>query len=205
MPFSAALLSLPASFSAATRKVFQVCHANTHIIHTIHANIFADFIGRNTRIFCLSRFFVTRLQCTLYRLYIATIDLVVFLFAIIAVTVAESFSISGVVYGVLASAFVALNAIYTSRTLKSCEYVQNNVWRLALFNNANGAILFLPLILFTGELPAVYFFPLLYDPYFWFVMVISGMPLLSSRRFSSPLAFTFVFVTHSYSISRSSS
>ena len=87
---------------------------------------------------------------------------------------AESFSFSGVVYGLLASAFVALNSIYTSRTLKSCEYVQNNVWRLALFNNANGVLLFLPLILLTGELPAVYFFPLLFDVYFWFVMVISG-------------------------------
>ena len=104
---------------------------------------------------------------------------------------AGSFSFSGVVYGVLASAFVALNSIYTSRTLKSCEHVQNNVWRLALFNNANGVLLFLPLILLNGELPAVYFFPLLFDAYFWFVMVVSG------ARTAAASSDSYTSLTHS--------
>ena len=45
----------------------------------------------------------------------------------------------GAFCGVASSVFVALNAIYTTRCLPC---VDNNVWRLCLYNNFNACILF---------------------------------------------------------------
>lgn len=78
----------------------------------------------------------------------------------------------GVVYGVCASASVALNAIYTKKIL---PLVDNNIWRLAMYNNVNATILFLPLMLVFGEFVEVIHFPLLYSPHFWLLMTISGV------------------------------
>ncbi|CAD6185341.1 unnamed protein product [Caenorhabditis auriculariae] len=83
-----------------------------------------------------------------------------------------SLSISGVVYGVLASLCVALNAIYTKRVLPS---VGDNLWRLTMYNNLNALFLFLPLMLFSGEFGEVIYFPKLFDIVFWTVMTISGV------------------------------
>ena len=51
----------------------------------------------------------------------------------------------GVIYGVLASLCVALNAIYTKRSLGA---VGDSIWRLTMYNNLNAVFLFLPLMLF---------------------------------------------------------
>ncbi|KAL3851689.1 hypothetical protein ACJMK2_015416 [Sinanodonta woodiana] len=79
---------------------------------------------------------------------------------------------SGVVYGVLASASVALYAIYMKKVL---SIVDDNVWKLTLYNNINASFLFLPLILFSGEAITVYNFPLLFSSHFWFLMTMSGI------------------------------
>lgn len=78
----------------------------------------------------------------------------------------------GVLFGVCASASVALNAIYTKKIL---PIVDNNIWRLALYNNVNATFLFLPLMLLFGEVSEVFNFPLLYNPRFWFLMSLSGV------------------------------
>lgn len=83
-----------------------------------------------------------------------------------------SLSIHGVIYGVLASVFVALNAIYTKKVL---PFVEENVWRLTIYNNVNGCILFLPMMLVTGEFSAVVNFTKIFDVTFWSVMVVSGI------------------------------
>ena len=83
-----------------------------------------------------------------------------------------SLTISGVVYGILASLFVALNAIYTKKSLKS---VDDNIWKLALYNNFNASIIFLPFMFIFGEHGEVFNFPKLFDSYFWFAMTISGI------------------------------
>ena len=57
-------------------------------------------------------------------------------------------SISGVIFGVLASLFVSLNAIYTKKVLPE---VDNNIWLLTFYNNINASILFIPVILISGE------------------------------------------------------
>lgn len=81
-------------------------------------------------------------------------------------------SILGVIYGVVASACVALNAIFTKKVL---PLVDNNVWRLTLYNNINASILFIPLMILFGEVQEVFRFPLLSSVSFWNWMVISGI------------------------------
>lgn len=83
-----------------------------------------------------------------------------------------SLSLLGVVYGVLASACVALNAIYTKKVL---PLVDNNVWRLTYYNNINACILFLPLMVVFGEMGEVMSFSKLDSASFWNMMVISGI------------------------------
>ena len=80
-------------------------------------------------------------------------------------------TISGVFYGVAASFFVAINAIYTKKSLNS---VENNIWRLTLYNNVNACVIFIPFILVFGEVSEVYNFPKLFDLNFWIAMSISG-------------------------------
>lgn len=77
----------------------------------------------------------------------------------------------GVVYGVSASACVALNAIYTKKVLPK---VDNNVWKLTLYNNVNATVLFIPLMLLFQEISTVWSFPLLGSKKFWMVMTITG-------------------------------
>lgn len=83
-----------------------------------------------------------------------------------------SLSIVGVIYGISASLCVALNAIYTKKVLPC---VDENIWRLSIYNNVNGCFLFLPLMLFSGEFQTVYAFTKLFDINFWLIMIISGI------------------------------
>lgn len=75
-------------------------------------------------------------------------------------------------FGVCASASVALNAIYTKKVL---PLVDNNIWRLTMYNNVNACLLFLPLMLLFGEFGEVYHFPLLFSAHFWALMSLSGI------------------------------
>ncbi|WAR18911.1 FUCT1-like protein [Mya arenaria] len=81
-------------------------------------------------------------------------------------------SMLGVLFGVCASASVALNAIYTKKVL---PIVDNNIWRLTLYNNVNATFLFLPLMIVFGEFSEVLNFPLLFEFHFWFFMSLSGV------------------------------
>ncbi|XP_046840257.1 GDP-fucose transporter 1-like isoform X2 [Xenia sp. Carnegie-2017] len=81
-------------------------------------------------------------------------------------------SYSGVVFGVFASLCVSLNAIYTKRKL---DIVDNNIWRLQLYNNFNAIFLFLPLMAIMGEFSVIYNFPMITSGYFWGVMTLSGI------------------------------
>ena len=79
---------------------------------------------------------------------------------------------AGVCFGISASCFVALYSIYTKKVLPS---VDNNVWRLALYNNFNATFLFLPLIVIFGEVGEVVYFPKLMNLQFWIIMFMSGV------------------------------
>lgn len=78
----------------------------------------------------------------------------------------------GVFFGVMASACVALNSIFTKKVL---PVVDNNIWRLTFYNNVNACFLFLPLMLVFGEFGEVWSFPKLGNTTFWTFMTIGGV------------------------------
>ena len=78
----------------------------------------------------------------------------------------------GVLFGVCASASVALYSIFTKKVLPA---VDQNLWKLALYNNLNACVLFLPLLIITGEVVEVINFEKLGDLYFWFMMCVGGV------------------------------
>lgn len=80
-------------------------------------------------------------------------------------------SVIGVVYGVLASLCVALNAIYTKKTL---PIVGDSIWRMTMYNNLNAVFMFLPLMLFAGEFGTVPYNANIVSVKFWAMMTLSG-------------------------------
>ncbi|RWS10944.1 GDP-fucose transporter 1-like protein [Dinothrombium tinctorium] len=86
--------------------------------------------------------------------------------------VSGSLSTFGVVCGVLASVFVSLNSIFTKRVLPA---VDDNIWLLTFYNNINAILLFIPLMLVSGEFPVVIDYPRLGDIQFWYLMTMSGI------------------------------
>jgi len=87
-------------------------------------------------------------------------------------TESESSLMMGVIYGVLASLFVSLYAIYIKRVL---PVVNDDVWLLTFYNNINALILFMPLILVTGELPVIASFQDLFTFHFILLMTLGGL------------------------------
>ncbi|XP_041644944.1 GDP-fucose transporter 1 isoform X1 [Cheilinus undulatus] len=86
--------------------------------------------------------------------------------------VAGSLSWTGVFFGVLASASVSLNAIYTKKVMPA---VDGNIWKLSYYNNINACVLFIPLILVFGELGRLSTFSHLADLTFWGMMTLGGV------------------------------
>nr|XP_043885444.1 GDP-fucose transporter 1 isoform X1 [Solea senegalensis] len=86
--------------------------------------------------------------------------------------VAGSLSWIGVFFGVLASACVSLNAIYTKKVMPA---VDGNIWKLSYYNNINACVLFLPLMLVFGEFSHLVSFNRLTDLRFWGVMTVGGV------------------------------
>lgn len=85
---------------------------------------------------------------------------------------AGSLSWTGVVFGVIASAFVSLNAIYTKKVMPA---VEGNIWKLSFYNNVNASLLFVPLLFISGEVGRVFSFSRLYDLSFWGMMTLGGV------------------------------
>lgn len=77
----------------------------------------------------------------------------------------------GVLYGILASMFVALSATYIKLTLK---LVDNSILWLTYFKNLNALVLFLPIMLINGELVKLPDFEYITSIYFWSIMSIAG-------------------------------
>ena len=83
-----------------------------------------------------------------------------------------SLSVSGTLYGVLASVFVSLYAIFIKRIL---PVVEGNVWLLTFYNNVNAMLLFIPLMVVFGEFPVILSFPGLFSLTFWTLMILGGV------------------------------
>ena len=84
-----------------------------------------------------------------------------------------NFSLLGTLFGVIASAFVSLNSIYTK---SASQVVNNDKWMLSSYNNMNAVFMFIPIILFSGELSVLSeHSDKLWSPYYWFVMTMGGI------------------------------
>lgn len=81
-------------------------------------------------------------------------------------------SLIGVLFGVTSSFFVAMNSIFVK---KKIGVVENNVWKLTLYNNLNACFLFLPLIFLSGDHTRVLENPAIRTPGYWLMMVMSGL------------------------------
>ncbi|XP_031556605.1 GDP-fucose transporter 1-like isoform X2 [Actinia tenebrosa] len=79
---------------------------------------------------------------------------------------------SGILFGILASLCVSLNAIYTKKII---PVVDNNIWRLQLYNNFNACFLFLPLMAILGEFQEIKTFSMIGSGYFWLIMSLGGI------------------------------
>ena len=78
----------------------------------------------------------------------------------------------GVLFGVLASLCVSLNAIFTKKVLPA---VEGNLWRLQLYNNINATIMLALLCILFGEIPVLQEFPHWAQPFFWVMLLSAGV------------------------------
>ncbi|EDQ91067.1 uncharacterized protein MONBRDRAFT_18313 [Monosiga brevicollis MX1] len=81
-------------------------------------------------------------------------------------------TMAGIMYGVLASLCVALNAIYIKKVM---PFVDNDMWKLTAYNNMNAIFLFLPVITFMGEIPDIAASEDVYSGNYWFLMTVAGL------------------------------
>lgn len=100
-------------------------------------------------------------------------------------------SFHGVLFGVAASFFVAMNAIYVK---KKFPLVDNNPWKLTLYNNINASFLFIPLIFGFHEPSIIMASPNIVEPRFWTLMVTGGVfgicisfAVAAQIKYTSPL------------------
>lgn len=100
-------------------------------------------------------------------------------------------SLLGVLFGVSASFFVAMNAIFVK---KKFPLVDNNPWKLTLYNNLNASLLFIPLIIGFGEPSVILASANLYKLKFWSMMTAGGVfgicisfAVAAQIKYTSPL------------------
>ena len=85
---------------------------------------------------------------------------------------AGTLSISGVIFGMVTSIFIALSGIYTKKAL---DVVERNATRLTFYNNLNAVFMFFPLLLFNGQLYNAFLSERMRDPHFWAFLMVSGL------------------------------
>ena len=65
--------------------------------------------------------------------------------------------------------------MYAIMTKKLLVVVDNNIWRLQFYNNLNAVPILLILMLILGEFPVLGAFPYWTSPYFWILLISSGL------------------------------
>ncbi|KYN13656.1 putative GDP-fucose transporter [Trachymyrmex cornetzi] len=86
--------------------------------------------------------------------------------------VAGSLSILGTLFGVLGSLSLSLYSIRMKQTL---PIVNQDIWLLSYYNNVYSIIIFIPLMIISGEHITVYNYEKLGHPLFWGAMTIGGI------------------------------
>jgi GDP-fucose transporter C1 len=85
-----------------------------------------------------------------------------------------NFSVTGLVFGVFSSVFVALYGIYVKKQL---QIVNNDQWVLLGYNTTIAIVLLFPLIVISGEYSDVVnsVTPISGGSRFWWIMIFSGI------------------------------
>ena len=119
-----------------------------------HVDISFYYIGRSltTAFNILLTYFILENKTSLDAIACCGVIIGGFYLGIDQEDAAGSFTLSGTVYGVLASLFVSLFSINTKKVL---SVVDGNIWRLTFYNNVNAVSLFIPLMVVFGEVPTV--------------------------------------------------
>ncbi|XP_071565215.1 GDP-fucose transporter 1 [Temnothorax nylanderi] len=86
--------------------------------------------------------------------------------------VAGSLSVLGTLFGVLGSLSLSLYSIRMKQTL---PVVNQDIWLLSYYNNLYSIIIFIPLMIISGEHTTVYNYEKLGHPLFWTAMTIGGV------------------------------
>lgn len=86
--------------------------------------------------------------------------------------VAGSLSILGTLFGVLGSLSLSLYSIRMKQTL---PIVNQDIWLLSYYNNVYSIVIFMPLMIISGEHRTVYNYEKLGHPLFWGAMTIGGV------------------------------
>lgn len=132
------------------------------------------YIGRSlTTVFnVLMTYIILRKPTSVKAVICCAIIVIGFFMGVDQESVAGSLSVIGVIFGVVASLCVSLNSILTQKAL---PVVNNNIWLLTFNNNINAVLLFIPLMLVTGEFSVIYNFKNLYNIDFWIMMSLGGV------------------------------
>ena len=97
-------------------------------------------------------------------------------------------TIKGVAFGVLSSFFVAMNAITVK---KKYPLVDNNHWKITLYNNLNASFVFIPIIILAGEPRVIVTSANARTLYFWILMTIGGaLGILISFATAAQIKYT---------------
>ena len=75
-------------------------------------------------------------------------------------------------FGVGASFFTALNALYVKKTL---AVVNDDQWLLLIYNTVNSILILAPFVLLSGELKEISKLTFLHEPTFWNGMIITAV------------------------------
>eukprot|EP00172_Hildenbrandia_rubra_P002743 Plantae.Rhodophyta-Hildenbrandia_rubra.ctg38345.p1 GENE.Plantae.Rhodophyta-Hildenbrandia_rubra.ctg38345~~Plantae.Rhodophyta-Hildenbrandia_rubra.ctg38345.p1 ORF type:complete len:326 (+),score=23.36 Plantae.Rhodophyta-Hildenbrandia_rubra.ctg38345:458-1435(+) len=94
----------------------------------------------------------------------------------------------GVIYGLLSSFFVAMNSIVVK---KKFPLVDNDPWKITLYNNLNASVLFIPIILCSGEPAGILASENARTQMFWILMTVSGaLGILMSFAYAAQVKYT---------------
>lgn len=132
------------------------------------------YIGRSlTTVFnVLLTFFILGQKTSLPAIFCCAVIVGGFYLGVDQEDASGTFSLSGTIYGILASLFVSLFSIYTKKIM---PVVDGNIWALTFYNNVNACFLFFPLMLIFGEFNVVWEFQHLDSFNFWVLMTLGGI------------------------------
>lgn len=102
-----------------------------------------------------------------------------------------NFSYTGVAFGLISSCFVSLYGISVKAVLQT---LQNDHWKLLLYNTAISIVFMVPLVWLSGEVTPLMADPNIYDPSVWVANILGGLfgfainiAVFLQIKFTSPL------------------